>query len=101
MLDPQLRDALSPPFDFSFDMLTKEGSPPCLVSIMEDLEYAETSGPIVRTLFSTALLHKRRAISARPQFWVLQEIGNIGAWPLADPFHSKPGTVEIATLFGQ
>ena len=82
-------------------MLTKEGSPPCLVSIMEDLEYAETSGPIVRTLFSTALLHKRRAISARPQFWVLQEIGNIGAWPLADPFHSKPGTVEIATLFGQ
>lgn len=84
MLDPQLREALSPPFDFSFGVLTKEGIPPCLVSIMEDLEYAETSGPIVRTLFSTALLHKRRAIAARPQFWVLQEIGNIGAWPLAE-----------------
>lgn len=84
MLDPQLREALSPPFDFSFGYLTRAGGPPCLVSIMEDLEYAETSGPIVRTLFSTALLHKRRAISARSQFWILQEIGNIGAWPLAE-----------------
>lgn len=84
MLDPQLREALSPPFDFSYEYLTRDNGQPCFVSIMEDLEFAETSGPIVRTHFSTALLHKRRAIASRPQFWVLQEIGNIGAWPLAE-----------------
>ncbi len=84
LLDPCLREALSPPFDFSFDRLTSGDTGPCLVSIMEELEYAETSGAIIRTLLSTAMLHKRRHISARPQFWVLQEISNIGAWPFAE-----------------
>lgn len=83
MMDPQLREALSPPFDFCFSGLTQPGSPPCLVSIMEDLEFAETSGPIVRALFTSALIWKRRALTARPQFWVLQEVGNMGAWPMA------------------
>ncbi|MEL6171287.1 MAG: type IV secretory system conjugative DNA transfer family protein [Pseudomonadota bacterium] len=84
LVDHDLRDALSPPFDFSFDQLTENDTGPCMVSIMEDLQYAETSGPIIRTLFSTALLHKRRQIANRPQYWLLQEIGNIGAWPLAE-----------------
>ncbi|MEM9211737.1 MAG: type IV secretory system conjugative DNA transfer family protein [Pseudomonadota bacterium] len=83
MMDPQLREALSPTFDFCFSQLTQPGSPPCLVSIMEDLEFAETSGPIVRALLTSALIWKRRALNSRPQFWVLQEVGNMGAWPMA------------------
>ncbi len=83
LVDDQLREALSPPFEFCFSQLTQPGSPPCLVSIMEDLEFAETSGPIVRALFTSALIWKRRALNARPQFWILQEVGNMGAWPMA------------------
>ncbi|MEM6913397.1 MAG: type IV secretory system conjugative DNA transfer family protein [Pseudomonadota bacterium] len=99
MIDPQLREALSPPFDFCFSELTKPVCPPCLVSIMEDLEFAETSGPVVRALFNSALIWKRRALSARPQFWCLQEIGNVGAWPLAQDLATISAGYGIRTAY--
>lgn len=99
MLDPQLRESLSPPYDFSFSQLTQEGSPPCLVSIMEDLAFAESSGQIVRTLLTNALIEKRRALNARPQFWCLQEIGNIGAWPLAEALATISAGYGIRTAY--
>ncbi|MBB4123962.1 type IV secretory system conjugative DNA transfer family protein [Martelella radicis] len=81
--DPQLRDAVSAPFDFDFEELTKPGCNPYLVNIMEAQEYAETSGPVIRSVYSGALVAKRRAIGARRQLWLCDEIGNIGAWPMA------------------
>ena len=89
LMDPQVRAALSPPYDFDFEWLTRDGFPPAMVNIMEDIEFAETSGPIIRALFTSALIAKRRAIAARPQFWCLDEISACGAWPLA---------VKLATI---
>ena len=83
MSDPQLREALSPPFDFCFSELTAEDGPPYMVNIMEAMEFAETSAPVIKALYTAALIYKRRAITSRPQFWCLDEIGNIGPWPLA------------------
>ena len=89
LMDPQVRAALSPPFDFDFAWLTEGDFPPAMVNIMEDIEFAETSGPIIRALFTSALIWKRRCLGSRPQFWCLDEISACGAWPLA---------VKLATI---
>lgn len=83
MSDPQIQAAVSPPFDFCFSDLTKDGAPAYIVNIQEAMEYAKTSGPVVKALYTCALIYKRRALGSRPQLWLLDEIGNIGAWPMA------------------
>ena len=83
LMDGQVRAALSPPYDFDFAWLCEDDFPPAMVNIMEDIEFADTSGPIIRALFTSALIHKRRNVNARAQFWCLDEISACGAWPLA------------------
>ncbi len=88
--DPQLRDAVSAPYDFDFSELTAPGAQPYLVNIMEAQEFAATSGPVVRALYTCAMIYKRRAVGfSRRQLWLLDEIGNVGRWPMA---------VELATF---
>lgn len=83
MSDPQLRAATSPPFDWCFSELDKPDTPPTMVNIMESMEFAQTSAPVVKALYTAALIYKRRAVGSRPQIWLLDEIGNIGGWPMA------------------
>ncbi|MEO1324989.1 MAG: type IV secretory system conjugative DNA transfer family protein, partial [Pseudomonadota bacterium] len=99
LMDPQVRDALSPPYDFCFSWLTQDDHPATLVNIMEDLEFALTSGPVIRALFTCALIYKRRNLSARPQFWCLDEIGNCGAWPLAETMATANAGYGIRTAY--
>jgi type IV secretion system protein VirD4 len=99
LMDPQLRDAFSPPFDFCFSQLNESDAPPHMVSILEDLEFVETSAPIIRAIFTSALIFKRRALRSRPQFWLLQEIGNIGAWPLAQDLATISAGYGIRTCY--
>lgn len=89
MSDPQLRASLSPPFDFCFSELVKPGAPAYVVNIMERMEFAKTSGLVIRMLFTSCMMYKRRHLDARRQVWCLDEIGNIGHWALA---------VELATF---
>ncbi|QFT28867.1 Type IV secretory system Conjugative DNA transfer [Labrenzia sp. THAF82] len=86
--DPELRESVSPPFDFDPTQLTEENGPRFQVNLMEAMEFSKSSAPIVRSIYSSIMLLKRRALRSRPQVWLLDEIGNIGAWPLA---------VELAT----
>lgn len=90
MSDPQWRRVLSPPFDFCPSQLTKDGAPPYLVTIAENKDYSETAAPVLRAIFTAFLVYKRRvpAAASREQFWLLDEIGNVGKWPMA---------VELAT----
>jgi len=81
--DPQLRAATSAPFDWCLSELDKPDTPPTMLNIMEAMEFAQTSAPVVKALYTAALIYKRRAVGSRPQLWLLDEIGNIGAWPLA------------------
>lgn len=90
MSDPQWRKVLSPPFDFCPSQLTKAGAPPYFVTIAENKDYSETAAPVLRAIFTAFLVYKRRVSTAatREQFWLLDEIGNVGKWPMA---------VELAT----
>lgn len=83
MSDPQIRDAVSPPYDFCFSELTQAGALPYQVNIQEAMEFSAISAPVHRALFTSALIYKRRALGSRSQLWLLDEIGNIGPWPLA------------------
>ncbi|WP_300037215.1 type IV secretory system conjugative DNA transfer family protein [uncultured Roseobacter sp.] len=98
MMDPQVREALSPPFDFCFSQLCEGNSHPTMVSIMEDLEYAENNS-VVKALFTCALVFKRRAVSARPQFWLLNEVAAMGAWPLAESLATISAGYNIRTAY--
>lgn len=83
MSDPQLREALSPPFDWCISELTKENSTPTMLNIMEEMHFSETSAPIIKSIYTAAYIHKARHKTARRQVWCLDEVGNIGKWPLA------------------
>lgn len=82
--DPQLRAAVSAPFDFCFSELSETNAAPHLVNIMEAQEFGHTSAPVIKSLYTCALIYKRRAVgTSRPQVWLLDECGNLKAWPLA------------------
>ena len=66
---------------------------------MEDIEFAGPSGSIIRSIFTSALIYKRRAISARPQFWCLDEIAACGAWPLAPKLATICAGYNIRTAY--
>lgn len=91
MTDPQWRKVLSPPFDFHPEQLTEECGPPFLINIAENKDYSQTAAPVLRAIYTALLVYKRRvpAATTREQVWILDEIGNIGAWPMA---------VELATF---
>jgi len=99
MMDAQLRAAVSPPFDFDAEWLTRSDMPPCLISIMEHLDYAEVSAPIIRALLTNILITKRRAaLTARPQFWLLNEIAHF-KWPLAQELGTISAGYGIRTAY--
>lgn len=81
--DNQLRESVSPPFDFDPAELVIPDGPRFQINIAESMEFAASSAPVIRAIFTSILIHKRRALGSRNQVWVLDEIGNIGAWPLA------------------
>lgn len=83
MSDPQLREVLSPPFDFGFAELVETNAPRTQVNFMESMEFSQSSGPVVKAMYTSALIYKRRTRHSRDQVWLLDEIGNIGSWPLA------------------
>ncbi|MEM8570365.1 MAG: type IV secretory system conjugative DNA transfer family protein [Pseudomonadota bacterium] len=98
MMDPQVRAALSPRFGFCFSQLCEEGAHPTMVSIIEDLEYADNNS-VLKALLTCALIFKRRAVSARPQFWCLNEISAMGAWPLAEELATISEGYKIRTAY--
>ncbi len=98
-LDPQVRASLSPPFDFDFEWLTRDDHPPAMVSIMEDLDFAEISAPVLRSIFTCALLTKKRELNSRPQFWCLQEVAALAPWPLAETLATTAAGYNIRTAY--
>ena len=92
MSDPALREALSPPFGFDFSQLVEDDGDSYMVNIAEAQEFAQSSSPVLKAMYACAAIYKRRAPQARPQLWVMDELGNIGAWPFAvELFSYGPG----------
>lgn len=98
-LDDQVRDSISPPFDFDFEWLTDNDHPPAMVSIMEDLDFVEISKPVLRSLLTCALITKKRDLSARPQFWCLQEIAALAPFPLAETLATTAAGYNIRAAY--
>lgn len=88
LTDEDLRASVSPPFDFDPVELVEPNGPRFQVNLMEAMEFAPTSAPVVRAIYTSIMIYKRRHLGTRDQVWLLDEIGNIGSWPLA---------VELAT----
>lgn len=81
--DDALRGSISPPFDFdASDLIAKDG-PRFQVNLMESMDFAESSAPVVRSIYTAIMIQKRRHPGTRDQVWLLDEIGNIGSWRLA------------------
>jgi type IV secretion system protein VirD4 len=83
MADPQLREALSPPYSWCISELTKENCTPTVLNIMEEMHFSESSAPVIKSIYSAAYIYKTRHKAARRQVWCLDEVGNIKSWPFA------------------
>jgi type IV secretion system protein VirD4 len=84
MRDQQLRASVSNP-NWDFSELTKPDARPTLVNLMEDQRYSKVVQPVFRALYNSAAHYKMSALDARPQAWLLDEVGNIdGGWPMVE-----------------
>ncbi len=98
MRDEQLRASVSNP-NWDFSELVKPGAPPALVNLMEDHRYSEVSQPVIRALYNSTAHYKMGALDARPQAWLLDEVGNIkGGWPMVEQLASYAAGYNIRAL---
>lgn len=90
--DPVLLDSVSPPFDFSFADLVK-GDQTYNVYLMPDGDFVESWAAVIKSMFVAAKTYKAAAPGAPRQTWVLDELGQIGRFPLAMKGYTRdPGT---------
>jgi len=80
--DPILLDSISPPYDFSFADLCHSGQT-YNVYLMPDANFVETWGAVIKSMFVAAQIYKSRAPAAPRQTWILDELGQLGRFPLA------------------
>ena len=80
--DPVLLESVSPPFDFSFADLCKSDQT-YNVYLMPDANFVETWGAVIKSMFVAAQVYKARSPSAPRQTWMLDELGQLGKFPLA------------------
>ena len=92
--DPQLMEAVSPPFDMSMADLC--GSQPYHVYIMAPAEFVEGWAPIIKALYVAAFIYKRRAGShCLPQLWLLEECALLKGFPIVPLIFSLGATYGI------
>lgn len=80
--DPVLLESVSPPYDFSFADLYKSGQT-YNVYLMPPAEFVEAWAAVIKSMFVAAQIYKAGAPAAPRQTWVLDELGQLGAFPLA------------------
>ena len=80
--DPLLMASVSPPFDFSMADLCRADQA-AQVYLMPPAEFAEAWAPVIKAIFVAGMIYKTRAPQAPQQTWVLDEIGQLGNFPLA------------------
>ncbi|MGD1881191.1 MAG: type IV secretory system conjugative DNA transfer family protein [Paracoccaceae bacterium] len=97
LADPQLRDALSPPFDFSLGQLC-DPSRSTQFYLMCPPEKAQLWSPILKSIFVCAMIEKMRRPDAPRQVWMLDEAGQLGAFPLLLKLHSFAAGIGITNI---
>ncbi|MDF1722140.1 MAG: type IV secretory system conjugative DNA transfer family protein [Minwuia sp.] len=82
LFDPVLLESLSPPYDFSFADLCRSDQT-YNVYLMPDANHVEAWSAVIKSMFVAAQIYKSRAPSAPRQTWLLDELGQLGKFPLA------------------
>lgn len=80
--DPLLMASVSPPFDFSMADLCRADQA-AQVYLMPPAEFAEAWAPVIKAIFVAGMIYKSRAPQAPQQTWILDEIAQMGNFPLA------------------
>ena len=80
--DPDLMASVSPPFTASMAQMC-ESDRTYQFYLMPPGDMVEAWAPVLKSFFVNARTYKSRAPSAPRQTWVLDEIGNLGSFPLA------------------
>lgn len=92
--DPVLMASVSPPYDFSLSQLC-EDSQAYNFYMMPPAEFIDAWGPVIKTLFVGAMIYKSRTPSAPRQTWILDELAQLGKFPLATKLYTYGAGIGI------
>ena len=92
--DPVLLESVSPPFDFSFAQLC-ESDQTYNVYLMPPADFVESWAAVIKSMFVAAQTYKSRSPSAPRQTWLLDECGQLGAFPLVVKAFTKDAGTGI------
>lgn len=79
--DPTLMASVSPPYDFSLAQLC-ENDQAFQFYMMPPAEFIDAWASVIKAMFVGAMIYKSRAPRAPQQTWILDECGQLGAFPL-------------------
>ncbi len=92
--DPVLLESVSPPYDFSLSQLT-ESDQAYNLYLMPPAEFVESWALVIKSIFVGAQIYKPRSPSAPRQTWMLDECGQLGAFPLVVKAFTKDAGAGI------
>ena len=92
--DPMLLESVSPPYDFCLSELTRSDQAYNLY-VMPPSDFVETWAAVIKTFFVAARTYKARAPTAPRQTWILDECGNLGAFPLVVRLYTRDAGIGI------
>ncbi len=92
--DPLLRDAVSEPFDFSLEDLCDDGQARQFY-IMCPPELVATWAPVIKSIFTGAMIYKARKPQAPRQTWILDECAQLKGFELVPKMFSYGAGIGI------
>lgn len=95
MSDPLIRDCVNPS-GFSLDALTSPKQP-CTVYVCIPAEYVAPAAPLLRLIFTTAMLYKSRKPQSPTVVFLLDEFAQLGKFKAAENAVSYGRGIGIAT----
>jgi type IV secretion system protein VirD4 len=94
LTDPLLREAVSPPYDFSLADLCKEDQP-VQFYLMCPAELVSIWAPVIKSIFTGAMIYKARAPQAPQQTWILDECAQLVGFDLVPKMFSYGAGIGI------
>lgn len=95
--DPLVRDAVSEPFDFSLSDLCDDAQA-MQFYVMAPPEMVEAWAPVIKAIFTGAMVYKARRPASRRQTWVLDECAQLKGFELVPKMFSYGAGIGIRPL---
>jgi len=92
--DPDLMASVSPPYTASMAQMC-ESDQTYQFYLMPPGDMVEAWAPVLKSFFVNARTYKARAPAAPRQTWMMDEIGNLGSFPLAVKLYTRDAGVGI------